>query len=435
MGFFVGAPRNIQAQAPAMSLMGSVQSDAKVPLAGAAITVIHLPSGVRHAVASDGAGRFVVANLLGGGPYLIRVGEGGYRSQTVENIFLENGKTTNFTVMLSKLGEKHNKSLSRRVHEQPGHTLALAPEAVLGGPVLMTTLRKSRSRAGRSASSTPVDGAPATTAPATTAPATTAPATTALATTALATTTPATTTPATTAPATTAPATMPAPVSPTPTAAAVITPSMLPVVASAPVPDSTPRPARYATTYPTHRPTKRVTDIIVPGRYDAKSGNYIYDTGKTTTLKLTGGRVVTGVGSNSTESYLYHFLADPQVQVDTVDLTKGWYNFDRVYFEAGKANLTHESIGQLRNVATILQAYPKARIKLGGYTDSTGTYNVNKQLSEARARTAWVSLVEMGISPSRIDARGYGRNYAIAANDSEEGRAKNRRLSVKVLEK
>lgn len=404
MGCFVGSPRVTQAQAPAMSLMGSVQSDANEPLAGAAITVIHLPSGVRHAVASDGAGRFVVANLLGGGPYLIRVGEGGYRPQTVENIFLENGKTTNFTVMLSKLGEKPSKGLSRRTDEQPGHTLALAPEAVVGGPVLITTLRKSRSRAGRTAVPTPVSGALATAAPAT----------------------------ATAAPAL---APMPAPVSATPVAASVITPSMLPVAASAPMPDSAPRPARYATGYPAHRPTKRVTDIIVPGHYDAKSGNYIYDTGKPTTLKLTGRGVVAGVGINSTESFLYHFLANPLVQVDTVDLTKGWYNFDRVYFEAGKANLTRESIGQLRKVASILQAYPKARIKLGGYTDSTGTYNVNKQLSEARARTAWASLVEMGISPSRIDAHGYGRNYAISANDSEEGRAKNRRLSVKVLEK
>ena len=123
------------------------------------------------------------------------------------------------------------------------------------------------------------------------------------------------------------------------------------------------------------------------------------------------------------------------MQVDTLDLTKDWYNFNRVYFEMGKAMLTTTSLGQLRNVAALLRAYPKARIKLGGYKDSTGTYQINKQLSEDRARTAWASLVEMGICPSRIEARGYGPRYSIADNTTEKGQAKNRRPSVKILEK
>ena len=79
------------------------------------------------------------------------------------------------------------------------------------------------------------------------------------------------------------------------------------------------------------------------------------------------------MGANSTESNLFRFLSDPQVQVGTVDLTRGWYNFDRVFFEAGKAKLTLTSISQLRNIATLLRAFPKACIKLGGYTDDTGT--------------------------------------------------------------
>ncbi|WP_046244405.1 OmpA family protein [Hymenobacter terrenus] len=140
------------------------------------------------------------------------------------------------------------------------------------------------------------------------------------------------------------------------------------------------------------------------------------------------------MGVNSTESNLYRFITDPNVQVNTVNLTNGLYNFDRVFFNAGKATLTNESISQLHNVAAILHAYPNARIKFGGYTDSTGTYKVNKLLSDARARTAWASLVEMGISPSRIDARGYGPRYSIAPNTTEEGRAMNCRLSVKVLQ-
>ena len=202
---------------------------------------------------------------------------------------------------------------------------------------------------------------------------------------------------------------------------------------STPAPTPAPRYARSSRYVP--RRTPPTPDLIVPGHYDAKTGNYLYDTGPPTTLRLPGGATVAGVGSSSTENFLHQFLSNPAVHIDTLDLTKGWFNFDRVFFNAGKATLTAESVSQLRNVATLLRAYPQARIKLGGYTDSTGTYKVNKLLSDARARTAWASLVEMGISPGRIDARGYGPRYAIAPNASEEGRAQNRRLSVKVLHK
>jgi outer membrane protein OmpA-like peptidoglycan-associated protein len=349
------------AQNNGMSLVGSVQSDSRQPLPGADITVIHMPSGAQHAVASDAGGRFAVADLTLGGPYIIRVGEGGYRSQTVENIFLEKGKPANFTVTLNKLSGGKAAGNNRKRSSEPvaSSTLALAPEAEVGGPVLLTTTSGGGQRTA---------SLPATTSP-------------------------------------TAPAASPA---------------------AAP-----PRPARYPRrTGPVH-----VSDPIVPGHYDAKTGNYVYETGAATTLRLANGGSIAAVGINSTESNLYRFLSDDQMQVDTVDLTRGWYNFDRVYFEAGKATLTAASLSQLRNVAALLRAYPKARIKLGGYTDDTGTYKVNKALSEARARTAWASLVEMGISPSRVDARGYGPNYSIATNATEEGRAMNRRLSVKVVQK
>ena len=371
------------AQTASMNLTGSVQSDAQQPLPGAAITVIHLPSGLRYAAASDATGRFAVPKLLAGGPYTIRVGEGGYRPQTVENIFLETGKTTTFNVVLNKIGANavpagRDRANRPATNEQApnGTTLALAEEAVVGGPVLLTTL------------STPA---------------------------------------ATPARPKKMPAAPVATVASEVSAAAPISPAV--GAAAAPA-----LPSPHSNRYPVRRPT-RGTDPIVPGHYDTASGNYVYDTGALTTLRLAGGGAIAGVGINSTESNLYRFLTDPQTQVDTVDLTRGWFNFDRVYFTLGKATLTAQSVHQLRNIATLLRAYPAARIKLGGYTDSTGTYKVNKLLSEARARTAWASLVEMGISPARIDARGYGPRYAIASNSTDESRARNRRLSIKVLQK
>ena len=383
------------AQIATTSLTGSVQSDESRPLPGAAVTVIHVPSGVRHAAASDGSGQFVVSNLPVGGPYVLQVGEGGYRPQTMESIFLEQGKSAPFTVVLSKLdaagspGSSNRGRSARAARPAPPATTTtegLAAESVVGGPVLFSTTTTTTTAARASRSTSSARSVPA------------------------------------------------ARFQPVPQ----IIPAPAPVPPPASAPAAGPAPAsRYARSrrYPPRRSTPPAPDPIVPGRYDAKTGNYLYDTGPLTTLRLPGGATIAGVGLNSTESFLHRFLDNPAAQVDTVDLTRGWFNFDRVFFDAGKATLTTESVSQLRNVAALLRAYPRARVKLGGYTDSTGTYRVNKLLSDARARTAWASLVEMGISPGRVDARGYGPRYAIAPNASEEGRAQNRRLSVKVLQK
>ena len=386
-------PNYGQTPSAGLSLTGNVQSETQQALAGAAVTIIHVPSGTRYSAASNGSGRFVVTNLPAGGPYLMQVGEGGYRSQTVESIFLGNGKTSNFSVTLARLGSTEKGRTGRTTTATasvPGERLA--PEAEVGGPVLFA----------------------ANTAPSGQAPITSSrryqPVPQIIS----------------------SPATAPTPGSPT----AAVVPATFPAANTAAASPAARSPYRTGgSRSQPRRITPPAQDFIVPGRYDAKSGNYLYDTGAATTLKLPGGTSIANVGVNSTESLLHRFLSDPTKQVDTLDLSRGWYNFDRVFFETGKATLTPESMSQLRNVVTLMRAYPTARVKIGGYTDSTGTYKVNKMLSEARARTAWASLVEMGISPARIDARGYGPRYGIAPNTTEEGRAMNRRLSVKVLVK
>ena len=371
----------VQAQIKAMSLKGNVQSETNEPLDGADITVIHSPSGSRHVATSDVTGSFAVNNLMPGGPYLIRVGESGYRPQTVENIFLENGKAASFTVTLSKLTRTARKGRDAYEPSTPSRAAKAGdnnPELLASADPGAKPFVSVRAASGPGAGSSR---------------------------------------PAITSDAPTSSASGSAD-NPSQTAYADL---------AAPA-----RPSRYT---PYRPKTARVPDAVVPGNYDAKTGNYVYDTGQPTKLKLAGGNVIDNVGVHSTESNLHRFLTDPTVHVDTVDLTRGWYNFDRVFFEAGKATLTAESLQQLRNVAALLLAYPRARVKLGGYTDATGTYQVNKQLSDGRAHTAWAALVEMGVSPGRIEARGYGPRYAIAPNTTEEGRAMNRRLSLKVLQK
>lgn len=173
---------------------------------------------------------------------------------------------------------------------------------------------------------------------------------------------------------------------------------------------------------------------VAAGRYDQNRDTYIYDTGKPIVLTLADG-TKQQVGANSTENRLYTFLATPTVQVDSVNRTKGWINFDRVYFEASKATLTPESAQQLRNVAAILKTFPKAVVKIGGYTDSSGVALHNFQLSEERAKTAMVALGSLGVPIDNLQYKGYGARYFVASNNTLAGRALNRRVSIRVVKK
>ncbi|MPR36466.1 sodium-translocating pyrophosphatase [Salmonirosea aquatica] len=130
------------------------------------------------------------------------------------------------------------------------------------------------------------------------------------------------------------------------------------------------------------------------------------------------------------ERELVDFIASEQaVNKDT------WFDFDRLMFASGNTTLRPESQDQLRNVADILGAYPDVNIKLGGYTDNTGDPSMNLQLSADRAASVKQSLVAMGVDASRLESEGYGEQYPIASNDTEEGRAQNRRTSIRVTQK
>lgn len=170
------------------------------------------------------------------------------------------------------------------------------------------------------------------------------------------------------------------------------------------------------------------------GRYDQNRDTYIYDTGQPTVLTLADGKTQK-VGTNSTENRLYTFLATPSVRVDSVNRTKGWINFDRVYFEPGKATLTPESAAQLRNVADILKTFPKAMVKIGGYTDSSGVAAHNFQLSEERAKTAMLTLSTLGVPVQNMQFKGYGPQHFIVANNTPQDRSLNRRISIRVTKK
>jgi len=112
-----------------------------------------------------------------------------------------------------------------------------------------------------------------------------------------------------------------------------------------------------------------------------------------------------------------------------------WFDFDRLLFATGSATLEPASHEQLSNVAAILKAYPKVKIKLGGYTDNTGDPAANLKLSGDRADNVKAELTKLGVDGSRMEAQGYGEDHPVGDNKTEEGRAMNRRISLRVTEK
>ena len=149
-----------------------------------------------------------------------------------------------------------------------------------------------------------------------------------------------------------------------------------------------------------------------------------------TDLTLAGGALLKGVDAKGIETNLVNFIKSDKV----VDKTT-WFDFDRLTFNTGKATLKPESQEQLKNMADVLKAYPNVNVKLGGYTDNTGNANSNLKLSAERAASVKTELVGMGIADSRLDAEGYGQEHAVASNDTEEGRAQNRRIAIRVTKK
>jgi OOP family OmpA-OmpF porin len=111
--------------------------------------------------------------------------------------------------------------------------------------------------------------------------------------------------------------------------------------------------------------------------------------------------------------------------------TSGHVEVPGIYFDTGKSELKPESDAALAEVAKLLKADPALKLYVVGHTDNVASLDLNTKLSQARADAVVQALTaKHGIAASRLVGRGAGPLAPVASNDSEEGRAKNRRVEL-----
>ena len=105
-----------------------------------------------------------------------------------------------------------------------------------------------------------------------------------------------------------------------------------------------------------------------------------------------------------------------------------------VLFASGEAQLVEGGRSSLEEVVDLLQTEPDKNIRVEGHTDASGEAEANLQLSDQRAQAVREALISLGVASERITATGMGEDFPIASNEDEEGRARNRRVDVILLD-
>jgi OOP family OmpA-OmpF porin len=171
--------------------------------------------------------------------------------------------------------------------------------------------------------------------------------------------------------------------------------------------------------------------LVVSDREVRLSGDALYDGAAL--------QIRSGLGKDFPQNW--QFKADVSVKpaVAPVDATVCQQLFSEllgkasIRFEPGKADLDPDSTGLLDRLVEIALRCPASNIEVAGHTDTDGDEETNQALSEKRAQAVVDYLVKAGLPATRFTAAGFGATQPLVPNDSEQGKAQNRRIEFKVM--
>jgi outer membrane protein OmpA-like peptidoglycan-associated protein len=145
------------------------------------------------------------------------------------------------------------------------------------------------------------------------------------------------------------------------------------------------------------------------------------------------------VDPSTLKDLITNITLDTTLVLDKIELNKVFV-VDNIYYNFNRAEIREDAAKELDKLVQLLIDNPEIKIELGSHTDSVDSDSFNLLLSQRRAESAVRYIVQNGIAPDRIVAKGYGESKPIARNtnpdgtDNPEGRQKNRRTEFKILE-
>jgi outer membrane protein OmpA-like peptidoglycan-associated protein len=105
---------------------------------------------------------------------------------------------------------------------------------------------------------------------------------------------------------------------------------------------------------------------------------------------------------------------------------------NNITFATARSDLQYSFVEVLNSITLVLNQYPDTVLNIDGHTDSVGSDNANLTLSNQRAGAVAQYLISQGVANSRVSSRGAGEKYPVASNDTDAGRALNRRVELSI---
>jgi OOP family OmpA-OmpF porin len=170
--------------------------------------------------------------------------------------------------------------------------------------------------------------------------------------------------------------------------------------------------------------------LVVSDREVKLSGDALYD--------AAAGQIRAGLGKDFPPGFQFKSDVSTKTAVAPVDATVCQQLFSellgkaKIRFDSGRATIDPDSAGLLDHLVEIASRCPMAAIEVAGHTDTDGDDAANQELSERRAEAVVDNLVKAGLPAERFTAVGYGSAQPVASNDTEDGKAQNRRIEFVV---